>query len=114
MSPKNPKIEISIEIEDILEHLEFLKFIDHNGQNQFYDQNFVKNSIRRYETCWLPLITKLSENFENDLEFAPPPDVEWIWTVHLLAPVVYQRDLIRICGRQINHQTNDTQCIFFG
>ena len=113
MSTKKIKIHVSVDIEDILEHLEFLQFIDQNGQNQFYDPNFVRNSIRRYETCWLPLITKLSDNFEDDLKFAPPPDVEWIWLVHMLAPVVYQRDLTRNFGRQINHQTNDTQCIVY-
>ena len=100
------KIEISVTEHDILDHLKVLRKIDSQGQDKFYQENYVRNSIRRYETCWLPLITTLSDNFEDDLKFAPPLDVQWVWQVHMLAPCLYKSDLERLFGRRVNFQTN--------
>ena len=41
----------------------------------------------RYETCWLPLLAKLPASGA-----LPPPDVEWVWAVHLLSPASYIKD----------------------
>ena len=103
----NPtELEISVTEHDILDHLKVLKLIDSQGQDKFYQENYVRNSIRRYETIWLPLITKLSNNFEDDLNYAPPLDVQWVWQVHMLAPCLYKSDLERLFSRRVNFQTN--------
>ena len=62
------QIQVSVTEHDILDHLKILRKIDSQGQEKFYQENYVRNSIRRYETCWLPLITTLSDNFEDDLK----------------------------------------------
>lgn len=45
---------ISIDLIDAaLKEVDFLRWIDKN--NWLYDENVVKNAIRRYELYWLPL-----------------------------------------------------------
>ena len=66
------ELDISVSINDVLNHLEFLKKIDDNGQNKFYNENFVSNSIRRYELFWIPFLLKVSANFYEDLQYSPP------------------------------------------
>ena len=100
------QIQVSVTEHDILDHLKILRKIDSQGQEKFYQENYVRNSIRRYETCWLPLITTLSDNFEDDLKYAAPLDVQWVWQVHMLAPCLYKSDLERLFGRRVNFQTN--------
>ena len=65
------KIKISLQISDVIANLDFLKKIDDNGQF-FYEEHFVKNSIRRYEHFWIPMITKLSDSQIDDLLYVPP------------------------------------------
>ena len=64
--------KISVNPQDVINHLDFLHNIDARGKDKFYNENFVQNSIRRYEKLWLPLITALSDNFDDDLQYAPP------------------------------------------
>ena len=66
------ELDISVSINDVLNHLEFLKKIDDNGQNKFYNENFEANSIRRYELFWIPFLLKVSVNFYEDLQYSPP------------------------------------------
>ena len=66
------ELKISVNINDVLDHLDFLKKIDDNGQDTFYNENFVLNSIRRYELFWIPFILKVSSNFDEDLQYSPP------------------------------------------
>ena len=101
-------IEISVTPTDIVKHIKFLKKIDQNGLHTFYTEDFVRNAVRRYENFWIPLVLKLSDNYEDDFNYAPPLDVHWVWHVHMLAPLTYKRDLKRLFGRVINHKPKST------
>ncbi len=59
--------------------------------------------IDRYEKYWLPLVTSLCQDPAEDLLLAPPLDVHWVWHVHLLAPVSYAEDCVRVAGRVVDH-----------
>ena len=65
------KVKISLKISDVIANLEFLKEIDDNG-HLFYEESYVRNSIRRYERFWIPMIIKLSDNEIDDLLYEPP------------------------------------------
>ena len=56
--------------------------------------------IRRYETCWLPLLAKYGQGEEAE-KLVPPLDVAWIWHVHMLAPVKYHKDCAKITGMKM-------------
>ena len=47
-------------------------------------------TLPRYENCWLPLLAKLGAAARG--QALPPPDVEWVWIVHLLSPASYIED----------------------
>jgi len=47
-------------------------------------------TLPRYENCWLPLLAKLGAAGRG--QALPPPDVEWVWIVHLLSPASYIED----------------------
>ncbi len=66
------ELKISVNINDVSNHLDFLKKIDDNGQDKYYNENFVLNSIRRDELFWIPFILKVSNNFDEDLLYTPP------------------------------------------
>ena len=66
------EIEVSVNLDDVQNHLDFLKKIDTNGHDKFYVSSFVYNAIRRYEEFWIPFVLKMSDNFEDDLQYAPP------------------------------------------
>ena len=57
---------------NILNHLDFLRQIDRNGENVFYNVNVIKDAVRRYEIFWIRLIQQVSNGPEQDLDFAPP------------------------------------------
>ena len=52
-------------------------------------------ALRRYETIWLPLLAKTSQ-LPDSRTLVPPPDVAWVWIVHLLAPEHYHEDMAKI------------------
>jgi hypothetical protein len=64
-------IKISLQVCDAIAHLNFLKRIDDFGYH-FYQEDYVNNAIRRYEKFWLPMITKISDNPNNDVLYNPP------------------------------------------
>ena len=68
---KSSDLKVSINFELIINHLNFLASIEAQG-NKFYDTNNVKNSLRRYENFWIPLILSLADNPDDDLKYAPP------------------------------------------
>ena len=83
--------------------LDFLRIIDLN-RHIFYNEEFLKVSVRRYEKYWLPLLATLSDSNVEDLKYAPPLDVHWVWHVHMLAPVQYRMDCMAVVGdRVLNH-----------
>jgi hypothetical protein len=52
------------------------------------DPMVVANAVRRYETCWLPLVAAHAATRARSL-LAPPLDVAWVWLLHALDPVHY-------------------------
>ena len=67
-------------------------------QKQLSKESVIKRLLHRYEHFWLPL---LAEWQQTDLE--PPPDIDWIWHLHLL----HQQDYSDYCrerfGRVLPH-----------
>ena len=68
---KSSKLKVSVNYDDIINHLNFLASIEAQG-DKFYDTNHVRNSLRRYENFWIPLILSLANNPDDDLKYAPP------------------------------------------
>ena len=90
-------IGISIDlVEAARRQLAFLKEVDRNAY--LYDPKVIRNAIRRYETCWLPLVAQ-----QSGKEIAPPLDVHWIWHVHMLAPYFYEKDCTEIVNTVPDH-----------
>lgn len=52
----------------------------------------------RYETLWLPLAAE-----HRGLTLTAPLDIAWVWHCHLLSPVSYVRDCVRVCHSEIDH-----------
>ena len=64
----------------------------------------VRNAIRRYELCWLPLASQ----YLSDAQLAAPPlDVAWVWHAHMLAPQYYQKDCYNILSKVLDHSPLD-------
>ena len=68
---QSSELTVSVSYTDIINHLNFLASIEAQG-DKFYDTNHVRNSLRRYENCWIPLILSLANNPDDDLKYAPP------------------------------------------
>ena len=64
----------------------------------------VRNAIRRYELCWLPL----ASHYVWDAQLAAPPlDVAWVWHAHMLAPHYYEQDCQNILSKVLDHSPLD-------
>lgn len=50
----------------------------------------VENAVRRYETCWLPLVGAHAATRARSV-LAPPLDVAWVWLLHVLDPTSYAK-----------------------
>jgi hypothetical protein len=91
-------IHISIDLVDASRReLSFLEEVD--SHQCLYSDSCVKNAIRRYEQCWLPLVAE-----HDGKEIAPPLDVHWIWHVHMLAPYYYEKDCQKLVNKPIDHR----------
>ena len=66
-----------------LYELDFLQLIDQN-RHLYYNEDFIKYSLIRYEKYWMPFLTENSSQIEDDLQFLPPLDIHWVWHVHML------------------------------
>ena len=53
-----------------------------------FDPMVVANAVRRYETCWLPLVAAHAATRARSV-LAPPLDVAYIWLLHALDPINY-------------------------
>lgn len=87
-------------VEAARRQLVFIKKVD-QYRPSLYSGPMVAEAIRRYEMFWLPL---LAEADQSHAELCGPIDVEWVWHVHLLAPLHYKEDTYTILGRFPNHQ----------
>lgn len=94
-------IQISINLIDAArKQLAFLREVD--IRPFLYQGSLVRNAIRRYEECWLPLISRYKG--KDWVPLAPPLDVHWIWHVHILAPYYYQKDCQRLLNCVPDHK----------
>mmetsp|Transcript_17066 Transcript_17066/g.34542 ORF Transcript_17066/g.34542 Transcript_17066/m.34542 type:complete len:327 (+) Transcript_17066:43-1023(+) len=64
------------------------------------------HALRRYETVWLPLI---ASSLDDGTLLVPPPDVAWVWLVHLLAPERYTEDTTKLVGKVLRRPTSALQ-----
>ena len=53
----------------------------------------------RYELFWLPLLAQ-----STTVEVAAPLDIAWVWHVHMLSPVNYERDCNEIVSTLVDHK----------
>ena len=53
----------------------------------------------RYEVFWLPLIAEFP-----DATVAAPLDIAWVWHVHMLSPLAYERDCSEIVSTLMDHK----------
>ena len=58
--------------------------------------------IFRYELFWLPLLAQLAQHSSVDL--AAPLDIAWVWHVHLLSPLSYERDCNEVVSVLVDHR----------
>ena len=82
-------------VESAQAEYDFLRLIDEHPV--LYCENVLRNAVYRYENYWLPLALKYNE-------LLPAPlDIEWVWHCHILNPIAYQNDCIKLVGQVINH-----------
>jgi hypothetical protein len=66
------------------------------------DMNLKRMNINiclyRYEKLWLPFAAEHSGK-----TLSAPLDIAWVWHCHLLAPMTYVNDCIRVCNTEIDH-----------
>ena len=61
----------------------------------------------RYELFWLPLLAQYATRTEKwfiALNIAAPLDIAWVWHVHMLSPVSYQRDCNETVATLVDHK----------
>ena len=63
----------------------------------YEDKNFLEHSILRYKQ-FLFIKTRVEQDF-----LVPCYDIDLIWHTHLLNPVAYKEDMVRIFGELFNH-----------
>ena len=57
-------------------------------------------TLQRYEFQWLPLLSAHS----GAGVLAPPPDVAWVWAVHMLSPQQYKDDCMQLFGKVLHRE----------
>ena len=90
-------------LKSAVHELDFLQYIDSHPE-LYYHENFVSYAIIRYEKYWMPLLAKVSEKMADDLRYVAPMDVHWVWHVHMLAPVQYNKDCTATVDRMLGHE----------
>ena len=54
----------------------------------------------RYELFWLPLLAQSSVTED----IAAPLDIAWVWHVHMLSPIVYEKDCYEVVSTLVDHK----------
>lgn len=57
----------------------------------YFHHGILRNTIRRYETLWIPLLAGVAKAERASL--LPPLDVEWAWVCHTRSPWRYCDDM---------------------
>ncbi|KAH7721125.1 Protein F32B5.7 [Aphelenchoides avenae] len=69
------------------------------ADSELFGENALRNAVRRYETCWLPM-----QAMEPDSNVIPPLDVYLVWHAHMLRPHAYQKDCLVIVDHIVDHK----------
>ena len=69
---KASNLSISVDVDAVLNELDFLKAVNDDGVDFFYQPEFIQNALRRYEKFWVPFVAQMSTSKEDDLQFSPP------------------------------------------
>lgn len=89
--------EFSVDFQTaVASELSFLQEVDQYPS--LYAGPILKYAIFRYETLWLPLAAE-----HRGLTLTAPLDIAWVWHCHLLSPVSYVSDCVRVCHSEIDH-----------
>ena len=86
-------------IEGALNHLEFLKQVN-LSKAILLNENLLKKAVYRYENIWLPFVASFNS---DDIRLVPPLDIEIVWHSHMLCPIEYNADCIKMFGKLLNH-----------
>ena len=71
-------------------------------KSHLHNEPYIESAIQRYERYWLPLVAK------HPGRLLPAPlDIEWVWACHMLAPLTYLKDCVKIVGTLIDHHLID-------
>lgn len=101
-----PEFQFGIDlVEAAIAQRQFLRIVDDNPS--LYAGPHVRNAIRRYELFWLPLLAQNATRIKKwfiPLNIAAPLDIAWVWHVHMLSPVSYQRDCNEIVATLVDHK----------
>ena len=54
----------------------------------------------RYELFWLPLVAQSS----STEDIAAPLDIAWVWHVHMLSPISYEKDCNEVVSTLVDHK----------
>ena len=53
-------------VERAIDELNFLKTVDESCGRDFYEENFVRHAVHRYENYWLPFVAAVSKEPNTD------------------------------------------------
>jgi len=102
-----PTISFGVELQDVAsELLKFLRLL--NDDVRFEKKELVLEAMRRYD-MFMKLKVKYPQTY-----LVPTVDIEMIWQCHLLRPLIYKGDCLKIYGTFIDHAllANHTQQSF--
>ena len=102
MSPfSSAKIVLSLDLRGAAaREIDFLKNVF--KEKWIHHREVIKIAVYRYEKLWLPLLKNQID--KDDLDFAPPIDIHWVWHIHMLSPRDYQNDCNKSFGRSFDHK----------
>eukprot|EP01023_Acetabularia_acetabulum_P058649 TRINITY_DN6958_c0_g1_i1.p1 TRINITY_DN6958_c0_g1~~TRINITY_DN6958_c0_g1_i1.p1 ORF type:complete len:822 (-),score=120.16 TRINITY_DN6958_c0_g1_i1:282-2633(-) len=84
-----------------LAELDFLSQIDQYPE-LYEKSNYLKWAVYRYEKLWLPLMKSLKD---TPYSMMPAPiDIEWVWQLHMMSPIIYQQDCNKLVGKLLDHK----------
>lgn len=76
-------------VENAKKHKWFLETLHKLGYTTTNNGSTKRESLRRYQTLWLPLVYDQQQEKKEQQLLIPPPDVAWLWHCHRLAPKDY-------------------------
>ncbi|KAH7693189.1 Protein F32B5.7, partial [Aphelenchoides avenae] len=91
---KRAQESISVDlVQTARNELDFLRYFE--SQPWLFEDDVLRNAVRRYEQCWLPM--------KPDVDVLPPNDVFLVWHAHMLRPHSYHEDSLAIAGEVLDH-----------